>query len=669
MYLWDQVKKIPIDVRMTNPFQLGNVCEDPERCVALEEKGGDARESICAKCPVYTDCQQRGFLAQPTSLNRAKTQILALPELFFDPQYSETAEEILKQMDDKERLCILDRTQAYELFPECRLTKQLLQEWSVNWQDRALGNFAKALLHAVEIKDIPHADAVKRIRAVIRAFDWQQKRLVTQMCQVSVWGKVVPRGYVDPDTGIQLARFSIKFEGGTSAYIPFDNNASEMLTKKGINVFTVSSSKINEDIRIRMSITEAIHMGIFNVDTVEDIQKLPTINSNPDWTYWHQIKSFFTHYTRDADAPIRWSGNMLRFWVPPVLHPTVKRLMLMSVTLSDQHLQRAFPNKNIEVRHIEPIPWLSGNKVFQIRTGNYPRHTLLDYNSNLDIIGLSDTAQRFIQGICTEIDRDPGIKHTILSYKAIAARLSDLEKKENVCRVNHFDLLRGMKSTLKESHVVWVIGTPTLSEKVIWQRSQILYGNDKTPISYEKDAKSEQYVDERVQSVYEQSAIPKLSRIVHQTKLGELPNKKVVLISSMVLPQITDRPETLFFDWEDFEVAGELEKLPEVIATREKFEAERGSLTGESDREHVEHILGCSPRQANRILQKLRGGRPLRIPFKEQIITLLSDGDKRTAEFIEAIEGHPKAIKNELGRLVDTGEIVKVRWGVYTLPK
>ena len=172
--------------------------------------------------------------------------------------------------------------------------------------------------------------------------------------------------------------------------------------------------------------------------------------------------------------------------------------------------------------------------------------------------------------------------------------------------------------------------------------------------------------------MYEQCIIPILSRLVQLTKLNKFPNKKVVLLSSMFLPQITDRPETLFFDWEDFEVAGGLEKLPEAIATRERFETERGNLTGESDREHVEHILGCSPRQANRILLKLRGGRPLRIPFKEQIITLLSDGDKRTAEFIEfieAIEGHPKAIKNELGRLVDTGEIVKVRWGVYTLPQ
>lgn len=669
MYLWGQVKKIPFDVRMTNPFQLGNVCEDPERCDALEEKGGDASVTICPQCPVYIDCQQRGYLSQPASLNRAKTQILALPELFFNPQYTETADEILKQMDDTERLCILDRIQAYKLFPECKLTKQVLQEWSINWQGSALGDFAKALLHAVEIKDIPHADAVKRIRAVIRSFEWQHKKLLRQVSEVIVWGKVVPRGYVDPDTGTQLARFTIKFEGGASAYIPQDNNATRILTEKGINVFKTGSSVINEDIKIRMSIKKAIQLGVFNIGTVEDIQKLQTINSNPNWTFWHQLNSFFTHYTRDADAPIRWNGKTLRFWVPPVLHPTVKRLMLMSVTLSDKHLQRAFPNKNVEVHHTEPTAWLPGNKVFQIRTGNYPRDTILDYNSNWDLIGLSETAQRFFHGICNEIDRDPSTKHTILTYKAIAARLSDLEKKENVCRVTHFDLLRGMNSILEESHVVWVIGTPSLSEKVIWRRSQILFGNDKEPLSYEKDTESEQYIDERVQSVYQQSAIPKLSRIVHLTKLNKYPNKKVVLISSMVLPQITDRPETLFFDWEDFEVADGLENLPDVIATREQFETERSNLTGESEREHVEHILGCSSRQANRILQKLRGGRPLRIPFKEQIITLLANGDKRTAEFIEAIEGHPKAIKNELGRLVDTGEIVKVRWGVYTLPQ
>ena len=59
---WEQMKEIPVDVRMSNPFQHGNVCEDPERCDALEEKGGNPSESICPQCPVYTVCQERGYL-------------------------------------------------------------------------------------------------------------------------------------------------------------------------------------------------------------------------------------------------------------------------------------------------------------------------------------------------------------------------------------------------------------------------------------------------------------------------------------------------------------------------------------------------------------------------------------------------------------------------------
>ena len=64
----------------------------------------------------------------------------------------------------------------------------------------------------------------------------------------------------------------------------------------------------------------------------------------------------------------------------------------------------------------------------------------------------------------------------------------------------------------------------------------------------------------------------------------------------------------------------------------------------------------------------IRGGAPLRIPFRVQILTLLADGEKRTAELVASIEGHPKAVKNELKRLVDAGEIVRVRWGLYALP-
>ena len=109
-------------------------------------------------------------------------------------------------------------------------------------------------------------------------------------------------------------------------------------------------------------------------------------------------------------------------------------------------------------------------------------------------------------------------------------------------------------------------------------------------------------------------------------------------------------------------------KLPEVIAERQHFEEERANLTAESGREKVQQVLGISKSQANRLLMKLRGGKIERVPFHEQIHVLLKDGEKTTAELIDAIDGHPGAVKNELKRLVDMGEIVKVRRAVYALP-
>ena len=119
--------------------------------------------------------------------------------------------------------------------------------------------------------------------------------------------------------------------------------------------------------------------------------------------------------------------------------------------------------------------------------------------------------------------------------------------------------------------------------------------------------------------------------------------------------------------WEDFEVAGGLDKLAGVITTRQRFEAESVELTAETSRTEVKRILGCSSRQANRVLNKLRDGNIPRIPFREQILALLADGKKKTAELVAATNGNPQAIGNEFRHLVDAGEIVRVQRGVYAL--
>ena len=54
--------------------------------------------------------------------------------------------------------------------------------------------------------------------------------------------------------------------------------------------------------------------------------------------------------------------------------------------------------------------------------------------------------------------------------------------------------------------------------------------------------------------------------------------------------------------------------------------------------------------------------------FREQILRLLETGEEQTGGIVDAIDGKRTAIMDELKRLVDEGEIVRVKHGVYDLP-
>ena len=284
-----------------------------------------------------------------------------------------------------------------------------LQAWEVNWQGRALGNFAKTLRNALEIKGKHHGDAVKGVRAVIQSFEWQAEEIIRQMCQIQ------------------------------------------------------------------------------DTQTVHDTKEPPTVYSDPNWTFWHQLKRFFAHYKRDADAPIRWDGEGLHFWVPPVLHPSIKRLLVISSAISEEHLRRAFPNETIEVFRTQPTVPVAGNQVFQIRTDTYPRETLLDYDSSWDVIATSKTGQHFLLGIRAEIQRDPNVKHAIIADSEVIEPLQDITAaSENVCFLRAY---QGMVKrdipfeAFQQAEVIWILGAPERPPGLMWRRAQILFGNHEiTPL-------------------------------------------------------------------------------------------------------------------------------------------------------------------------------------------
>ena len=608
---WEQVKEIPLEVRMATPFQHGNVCEDPERCEALEKKGGDPRESICPQCPVYTDCQERGYLSQPVSFGQARLQRSEIPLLFFNPRYTQIVNEMLHDANEssESRLCVVETPKASTLFPKCTLLKSVLEEWAQHWEEEVLGTFAKAMLNALDLSRRSYTDPVKRVRPVIQTFARHAPAIIRQMCHVNIRG-------VDKT----------------------------------------------------MSMTEAIGSGILNIDTVAAIQRLPTVYQDPDWTIWHQLRRFLAHYTQDHNVPMRCDDEQLQFWVPPVLHESVKRLLVISPIDVERNFRRVFPGSEVKVLRTQPPSWKQGSHVFQVRTALYQRGTMLDHNSKWKFPGMSEIGQHLFLGIVAEIERTPNVKHGIITHNTNTAQLTDVAEKANVCFVTNFRNLEGLKTAFEAVEVLWIVGTPEMGDHSVWQRAQILFGNDVEPLLHKKDEKAGGYKDERLQGIYEKEIIYLLTRIIGYAGLDRFANKKVMLLSSVELPDITHRPDTLLFDWEDFEVAGGVDKLAEAITTRQRFEAEKTTLTDETRRQEVERILGCSSRQANRVLHKLRGGNLRPVSFRQQILAMLANGETKTAAIIAAIDGNPQSIRNELNHLVNTGQIVNVRWGVYALP-
>ncbi len=551
------------------------------------------------------------------ALQRAKAQISPVFQIFLDPRRSESFEHIFESESAAERICIIDEDNIdlIHLFIECVLPIDVLKKWTTSWQGHPLGNYAKALLNVLAPQSESDGSAITRIRAVTEGFQQHKEEIIRQMCHVNVRSK-------------------------------------------------------DEDMEIPMSMEQAIALGVSDTETVKKIQEFPTVYRNSNWTLWHQLKRFFAHYKRDADAPMRWNNTVLRFGMPPMLHPDIKRLLLISPTVSKDYLQRVFPNDEIEIVCPKPTAWVPGNQVFQIRTGIYSQNEILNRESDWDVNGLSKLGERFCSGIRSEIDREPTVKHGVLTNSAITKQMTDIAAKENVCFVTSFGDIEAVDAALEEVQVLWIVGIPHWEQKNIWWLAQMLFGNDKVPLSYEAEIKLGHFKDKRIQTVYHQCISDSLKKVVGRARLNIWSDKTVILLTGLSLPNISDRPETFLFDWEDFQIAGGLHKLAQTVRTRERFEAERDALTGDSPRKEVERIFGCSERQANRMLQKIRGGNIQRVSFRDQILFLLSSGsEKKVSSLIAAIDSSPQSIGNELTKLVEAGEIVRVRRGVYALAK
>ncbi len=286
--------------------------------------------------------------------------------------------------------------------------------------------------------------------------------------------------------------------------------------------------------------TKTLHtqLCIFKIENVTDIQNIQTVCTNSNWTVWHQLKRFFEHYTRDEDARVRWDKKVLKFWIPPILHPNVKQLFIKSTTLYEQHLNRAFPDEEVKVAHLELPSWHKENKIFQIQTGIYPREMILDYDRNWDVIGISKIGINFYKGIIGEIEKDENVAHAVITYVAGIKQLSEIVKRDNVHLIKFSDNMDNLDSILEKVQVIWIVGAPEPPQGTIWRQGQIIYGNDDAPLNYEKDKALCLYTDERLQNID-----VLLRPMLNCNTFNRSKGKTVVLLTGIYLSGISDRTE------------------------------------------------------------------------------------------------------------------------------
>ncbi len=629
-YRWEQVKKESVAERMKTPFAHGNTCEDAERCDALEQKGGDPNKSICPSCPVYDACQERGYLSQFETLKEKQVIVSETPNLFLDRRYAMSADALIVP----NRLCIINdsESQLAKLFSEHHLSIEIFEGWLINWSGKVLGQFAKTMLNAIRITDSQHGDIAKRIRTVVQAFEGLEDGIVQQMCQVNCTGK--------------------------------------------------------DGSRVATDIDSAIQSGILDISTSENIEKTPNAYRDPEWTLWHQLKAFFAYYTRDMDAPMFVDDGILRFWLPPKIHQEIQKLVFISPAFSEDCFKEVFSEETVSIKRVESQETsLSGNKSFQLRSVPHISYAIANYEVNWDVFGLSEIASRFFRRIYQETKRHPERNHVVISSTSAAIMLKDVFDKiisyhdlikdtpahpEDLRSTFeaadvYYDRIKVLRSIFEVADVVWIVGTPYFPPNFIWEQAKILFGNQVEPLNYNLTMNPYQFEDERIQELYEQNAIGVLAQVVRIAGFNDASDKTLILNTVLRIPSVTDASNTELFDWEDFEIAGGLDELSEKIRIREEYEAEYVNMDASWSRKRVEYLLGVSKAQANRILMRLRGGKLERVPFHAQIFELLSEGDKTTSEILESIQGNPGSIKNELTHLVETGEVVRRRRGVYAL--
>ena len=240
-------------------------------------------------------------------------------------------------------------------------------------------NFAKKALTFLEVDSDVYA-----VAELVKAMTPKQiEKLSYQATRYNVAYEKIDTGATCEETGKLLANHSLLLESSITAYVAIDSECYEILLKK--NLHTLPPVEVEDKGFIALTPEQTFKLGIFKADTIQDINDLPSTYRSPDWTPFQQLRIFAERYKRKADAPIEYSNNTLTWdYTAPNTPENKEANLYVPRRLTKPYFKRTFdPDKNAFIK-TTPTPHVKGAKAYQIRTGAYPRRSLLEYSEASD---------------------------------------------------------------------------------------------------------------------------------------------------------------------------------------------------------------------------------------------------------------------------------------------
>ena len=559
----------PFEDRVRAFYQGEVICVDPLKCEVSQKRGIPAPIGVCMDCPVQADCTKNAYLSQIPAAQLTHVLCIAMPQLFIDPSFSGFFSQLSKGQP-KDRLHVIDEAKAHDLFVDYSLDKERLQQWVRDWSGHKLGMFAEMAIQILEVK-AKTLDPYDLAMLVNDYDDDDIAEMARQAAHFRVRYIRSAESKADPETDKPLANHAMQFDNGRIVFIAVDFDAYERLIELGISA--MQPAEIEPFGHFMLTPMQAFRFGIYRNETVDDFLEIPRLYESENWTCFQQLKAFVARYKRKADAPISYFQGVLHWVNPPVIHERVKHLVCMSATLQKIGLERACNSEKVTFIETPPAKWVDGYGAFQVRSGAYPRRSLLEYTPDYKtVIGIGQTGERFLDLIETEIKRDRKVKHVIITVNAIVDRERDklMKKHVNLLNVHSFHTMEGLDYT-DTGIVFWVLGCPNVKNSVIEERAKVIYGDDEIPLNYEYDKETGTYTDKRLQACWEGEVSALMTQAVGRARLNRLANT-VIVFSNVLIPDFTGR--AVGFVPEDLEVASGLDNLMKVANHRTDAEKE-----------------------------------------------------------------------------------------------